>query len=71
MSESGKTEQNIQLATLNPKLLLKGENPRLVDEWEIAPQVWDSIRFQSDHRNATGAMLFEEPTVCRVFRPVV
>ena len=42
-------EQNIQLATLNPKLLLKGEFPRLIDEWQVAPQLWDSIRFESDH----------------------
>lgn len=33
MSESGRMEQNIQLATINPQLLLKGENPRLIDEW--------------------------------------
>lgn len=51
MSEPGKVEQNIQLATLNPKLLLKGDNPRLIDEWQIAPQLWDSIRFESDHRH--------------------
>lgn len=33
MSEPGKVEQNIQLAALNSKLLLKGDNPRLIDEW--------------------------------------
>lgn len=54
MSEPGRTQQNIQLATLNPKLLLKGENPRLIDEWQIAPQLWDSIRFDVDHRHQLG-----------------
>ncbi len=49
MTETGMVEQNIQLATLNPKLLLKGEFPRLIDEWQVAPQLWDSIRFESDH----------------------
>ena len=49
MTETGMVEQNIQLATLNPKLLLKGEFPRLIDEWLVAPQLWDSIRFESDH----------------------
>lgn len=49
MTETGMAEQNIQLATLNPKLLLKGEFPRLIDEWQVAPQLWDSIRFESDH----------------------
>lgn len=54
MSEPGKVQQNIQLATINPALLLKGENPRLIDEWQIAPQLWDSIRFEVDHRHRLG-----------------
>lgn len=49
MSETGMVEQNIGMASLNPKLLLKGEKPRLIDEWQIAPQLWDSVRFESDH----------------------
>ena len=49
MSETGMVEQNIRLASLNPKLLLRGESPRLIDEWQIAPQLWDSVRFESDH----------------------
>ena len=49
MTETGMVDQNIQLATLNSKLLLKGEFPRLIDEWQVAPQLWDSVRFESDH----------------------
>ena len=49
MTETGMVDQNIQLAKLNPKLLLKGEIPRLIDECQVAPQLWDSIRFESDH----------------------
>lgn len=49
MTETGMINQNIQLAKLNPKLLLAGEIPRLIDEWQIAPQLWDSVRFESDH----------------------
>lgn len=49
MSQTGMVEQNIRLASLNPKLLLRGETPRLIDEWQIAPQLWDSVRFESDH----------------------
>ena len=63
MSEPGKLEQNIQLATLNPKLLLKGENPRLIDEWQIAPQLWDSIRFESDHRHQFGLFILTGSSV--------
>ena len=50
MTETGMVEQNIQMASLNPKLLLRGETPRLIDEWQIAPGLWDSVRFESDHR---------------------
>ncbi len=49
MTETGMAEQNIRMATLNPKLLLRGETPRLIDEWQVAPQLWDSIRFEADH----------------------
>ena len=49
MSQTGMVEQNVRLASLNPKLLLKGDSPRLIDEWQIAPQLWDSVRFESDH----------------------
>lgn len=63
MSESGKIEQNLQLAALNPKLLLKGENPRLIDEWQIAPQLWDSIRFEADHRHQVGLFILTGSSV--------
>ena len=49
MSQTGMVDQNIKLAALNPKLLLRRETPRLIDEWQIAPQLWDSVRFESDH----------------------
>lgn len=49
MTETGMMEQNIRMATLNPKLLLKGDTPRLIDEWQVAPGLWDSIRFEADH----------------------
>ena len=63
MSEPGKSEQNIRLATLNTKLLLKGENPRLIDEWQIAPQLWDAIRFESDHRRHLGLFILTGSSV--------
>ena len=49
MTETGMVDQNVQLAKLNPKLILMGEIPRLIDEWQVAPQLWDSVRFESDH----------------------
>lgn len=57
MSESGKIEQNRQLATMNPGLLLRGDKPRLIDEWQVAPQLWDSIRFEADHSHELGLFI--------------
>ena len=42
------------MASLNPKRLLDGETPRLIDEWQIAPKLWDAVRFEADHRDALG-----------------
>jgi len=63
MAEPGRTQQNIQLATLNPKLLLKGDNPRLIDEWQLAPQLWDSVRFECDHRHQLGLFVLTGSSV--------
>ena len=47
-------EQNVELANLSPKKLLSGEVPRLIDEWQLAPQLWDAARFEVDHRGELG-----------------
>lgn len=54
MDEPEKKEQNIVMSELNPKRLLKGAAPRLIDEWQIAPKLWDAIRFEVDHRGELG-----------------
>ena len=54
MDEPEKKEQNITMSELNPKRLLKGAVPRLIDEWQIAPKLWDVIRFEVDHRGELG-----------------
>lgn len=50
-------EQNISLADLNPSLLLTGATPRLIDEWQIAPKLWDAVRFEVDHRGEEGQFI--------------
>ena len=57
MDDPESKEQNITLADLNPKLLLQGKTPRLIDEWQIAPKLWDAIRFEVDHRDAEGQFI--------------
>lgn len=54
MDEPEKKEQNIAMSELSPKRLLKGATPRLIDEWQIAPKLWDAIRFEVDHRGELG-----------------
>lgn len=54
MDDPEKKNQNIEMAELNPKRLLKGETPRLIDEWQLAPKLWDAIRFEVDHRHELG-----------------
>ncbi len=51
VDEPSKKEQNKRLASLNPKLLLEGATPRLLDEWQEAPELWDAVRFEVDHRD--------------------
>lgn len=63
MSESGKIEQNRQLAKINPSLLLKGDKPRLIDEWQVAPTLWDSVRFEADHNAGLGLFILTGSSV--------
>lgn len=57
MDDPEKKEQNIIMSELNPKRLLRGETPRLVDEWQLAPKLWDAIRFEVDHRGELGQFI--------------
>ncbi len=50
-------EQNISMSDINPKRLLNGATPRLIDEWQIAPKLWDAIRFEVDHRGELGQFI--------------
>lgn len=51
-------EQNIELANLSPRKILTGATPRLIDEWQLAPQLWDAARFEVDHRDDAGQFIF-------------
>ena len=46
------------LAENNPSVLLEGETPRLLDEWQLAPQLWDAARFVVDRRKDRGQFIF-------------
>lgn len=57
MDDPTRMEQNLHLAETNIRLLLQGETPRLIDEWQLAPQLWDAIRFETDHRTDDGQFM--------------
>lgn len=57
MDDPEKKSQNIAMAEMNPKRLLKGDSPRLIDEWQLAPKLWDAIRFEVDHRSELGQFI--------------
>lgn len=56
-------EQNLTLADINPSLLLAGEVPRLIDEWQLAPKLWDAVRFEVDHRGEEGQFILTGSSV--------
>lgn len=57
MSQPGSRDNNIELAKIDPQLLLQGDTPRLIDEWQIAPQLWDAVRYEVDHRKCIGQFI--------------
>lgn len=52
MNDPETEEELMLLASTNIKRLLTGASPRLIDEWQMVPRLWDAVRFEVDHRNA-------------------
>lgn len=48
---------NRQLAELNPALILQGETPRMIDEWQEVPSIWDAVRAEIDKRHKKGQII--------------
>lgn len=63
MDDPEKKEQNLTMSELNPKKLLQGDTPRLIDEWQLAPKLWDSMRFEVDHRDELGQFILTGSSV--------
>ena len=59
MDDPTQKAQNLALAQTNIKQLLAGATPRVIDEWELAPELWDAARFAVDHRDEhVGQFIF-------------
>ena len=63
MADPRSFQQNMMLADTNPDYLLKGATPRLIDEWQLAPKLWDAARFEADHRKEMGQFIFTGSSV--------
>ena len=57
MDRPDMTRQYQQMAELSPSTLLEGETPRLIDEWQIAPNIWNAVRYEVDNRDEFGQFI--------------
>lgn len=58
MDDPRQLQNNLRLAETNPSTLLEGPAPRVIDEWQLAPQLWDAARFEVSRRGALGMLIF-------------
>ncbi len=57
MQDPESVENNLRLADVKPSVLLEGEVPHLIDEWQMAPKLWDAVRFEVDRRDEFGQFI--------------
>ena len=57
MDRPDMTRQYQQMAELSPNTLLEGETPRLIDEWQITPNLWNAVRYEVDNRDEFGQFI--------------
>lgn len=65
MQDPDKALSYLKAADTKPSLLLKGETPRLLDEWQTAPMLWDAVRFMVDQRGEPGQFILTGSAVPR------
>ena len=63
MGDKDTQSRNLQIADFRPSRLLEGAKPRLLDEWQIAPKLWDTVRFAVDHTPGMGHFILTGSTV--------
>ena len=63
MDRPDMTRQYQQMAELSPSTLLEGEIPRLIDEWQIAPNIWNAVRYEVDNRDEFGQFILTDSAV--------
>lgn len=63
MDDPRSRRANIEAADIDPNLILDGPTPRLIDEWQIAPILWDAVRYTVDHRAEDGQFILTGSSV--------
>ena len=58
MDNPAMLKANMMLAEANPEMILEGKVPRLIDEWQLAPTLWDAARFVVSQRGLPGQFIF-------------
>lgn len=69
LHDPDKGAEYLRLAEVKPSRLLEGESPRLIDEWQDAPMLWNAVRFMVDKRGGTGHFILTGSTVPRDEKP--
>ena len=71
MDDPVRCNQYLQMVETDISYILRGETPRLIDEWQIAPKIWDAVRYEVDHRHDDGQFILTgsavPPTQNRLF----
>ena len=67
MDQPDMTRQYQQMAELSPNTLLEVETPRLIDEWQIAPNLWNAVRYEVDNRDEFGQFILTGSAVPNEF----
>ncbi len=62
LQDPDNTKSYLELAEIKPSLLLEGEKPRLIDEWQMAPVLWDAVRTSVDNLNEDGLYILTGST---------
>ncbi len=57
MDDPVRRSQYMQMIETDISYILSGEAPRLIDEWQLAPKIWDAVRFEVDHRRKDGQFI--------------
>jgi len=57
LQDTDKRKQYLMTLDIQPSLLLEGKTPRLIDEWQTAPILWDGVRFEVDRRGEAGQFI--------------